>query len=680
MKVVAIIQARMGSTRLPGKVLMDLGGHPVLEWVVRACRAAPGVDEVWVATSTEPADDAIAAWCDGDSFPAWCNVPFWRGSETDVLDRLYNCAFHANATHVLRITGDCPFVDQQVIGGVVRLIKDNPECQYASNVSPRTYPDGLDVQAMTIDALSMAHFEAHRSIDRDCVTTFIERNRSRFPAETLINPIPGMAKERWVLDTAEDYEFCQAIAHEWKWSKGPPSQLDILDILDRQIGKVDLREINSSGVMNERYFDALAEESLYERKFDRSQEAFERAKKVIPLGAQTFSKSYLQYPQPSPLFLSHGDGGLVYDIDGNEYVDLVSALLPNILGYRDPDVDNAIRRQLASGISFSLATELEAELAETLCRLIPCAEAVRFGKSGTDVTTAAIRVARAYTGRDRVLICGGYHGWADWSVERNLGVPQRIRDLTTRIPSADDGLASTRLQTNQYAACIVEPECGALFLRHLRELCDRSGTVLIFDEVITGFRYHLGGAQAMYGVTPDLATFGKAMANGMPLSAIVGRKNIMKRFDPPDNVFYSGTMFGETLSLAASIATIKKMERDDVIGKLRKTGAAIYESVNRMIGNFGLPGDVIKLQGVLSFLRIKFLDDQIAALFRKEMIASGTLIVGSNNICGAHGQSDVKRILKSYDHTLGVIKDVLDKGDISERLKGATVAPMVRAS
>jgi len=666
-KVVAVIQARIGSTRLRGKVLMDLGGQPVLAWCVRAAKAAPGVDAVWVATSTLDQDDVIAQWCADNA------VDCWRGSETDVLSRFVGCANASGADVLLRITGDCPLLDPQVIGAVVRLQKQTGAA-YCSNVSPRSYPDGLDVECFTFEALAAADAEATRPIDRDCVTTWIGRNRSRFPAETVINPIPGLQDERWVLDTAADYEFCKAIAARWPWDKGPPSQLDILGILD---ANPDIRKLNADAIMNERYFDALAEEPIYARSYERSQEAFERAKKVIPLAAQTFSKSYLQYPQPSPLFLSHGDGALVWDVDGNEFVDLVSALLPNVLGYRDPEVDAAIRKQLSSGISFSLATELEAELAETLCRIIPCAEAVRFGKSGTDVTSAAVRLARAYTGRERLLICGGYHGWADWSVERNLGVPEVVRGLTTRVPY---GTEMTAASLADVAAVIVEPERGAQYLRHLREVCDHSGAILIFDEIITGFRYHLGGAQTLWGVTPDLATFGKAMANGMPLSAIVGRKDIMKRFEPPDNIFYSGTMFGETLSLAASIATIKKMERENVVDRLRDTGLKIYMGAANIAREIGLPADVIHSRGTASFQRIAFRDEQIAALFRKEMIASGTLIVGSHNVCYAMGESEIKRILKSYRHALGVIKDALDKGDIEQRLAGAAVAPMVRAS
>ncbi len=662
MKAVAIVQARMGSTRLPGKVLMPLGGHPVLEWCVRAARSAPGVDEVWVATTTLDADDAIVKWCDE------IDVNVWRGSETDVLSRFAGCADAAKADVILRLTGDCPFLDPQVIGAVVRLQKSTG-AHYVSNVSPRTYPDGLDVEAFTLIALVFAHTHATRPIDRDCVTTFIERNRSRLRAETVINPIPGLQDERWVLDTKADYNFCQNIVSYWPWENGPPTQLDILGILDATPA---LREINKHHPMNERHFAALAEEPIYARSYERSQAQFKKAREIIPLAAQTFSKSYLQYPQPSPLFVSHGQGGLVWDVDGNEYVDLVSALLPNILGYRDPDVDAAVRRQLASGISFSLATELEAELAETLTRLIPCAEMVRFGKTGSDVTTAAVRLARAYTDRDKVYV-GGFHGWHDWSIavgERHAGVPRAIRDLSQNIGKGN---------FDEIAAIILEPEFFTPDqLRAWRSLADERGCVLIFDEIISGFRFSLGGAQKLYGVTPDLATFGKAMANGMPLSALVGRRDIMKRMEPPDNIFYSGTMFGETLSLAAAIATIKKLERGNLLTQVHDYGELIGAETEALIIKNRV-SELIRIEGHPSFKRLKFKDDKIAALFRKEMIATGTLIIASHNISTSHGISEVKRIWNSYDHTLGIIRDAINKGDIAERLAGATVGPMVRA-
>jgi len=677
MKVVAVIQARMGSSRLPGKVMMDLCGEPVLSWVVRGCLMAPGVDEVVVATTTEERDDEIEKWC--GTRP----VGIFRGSETDVLSRFVGAAEKYSADVILRITGDCPFVDPEVIGSVVRLHKKTG-APYVSNIHPRTYPDGLDVELFTRDLLMTAHAEATRAVDRDCVTYWIVRNRSRFPAEAVVCPVSGLQDERWVLDTEADLKFCRAIAERMVFDPvgkkyEHSTYLNILEILDKHPG---LRELNAGHVMNERFYDALADEAIVPRNYGRSAAQLARAEAVIPLGAQTFSKSRVQFPAGSPLFLSHGQGALVWDIDGNEYVDCVSALLPVVLGYRDPDVDAAIRRQLGSGISFSLATELEAELAERLRRLIPCAEMARFGKNGSDVTTAAIRVARAHTGHDRVLMCKShYHGWGDWALseDRSVGVPEAVRDLTTRIPFGHD--PEMWLKAGDVAAIIVEPETNPEYLKLLRERCDHYGAVLIFDEIITGFRFDMGGAQKLYGVTPDLATFGKAMGNGMPINAIVGKRKLMQRMAPGEkpNVFFSGTFQGETLSLAAAIATIDKMERDKVIRKLWNTGAELDGAVQALINAHGLE-TTVKLSGHAPLVRLNFSSPEVATLFRKEMIATGTLIIGSHNISASHDANCLRRILKSYEHTFGSIADCLKRGDLKQRIGNDVVQQMVRAS
>lgn len=648
-KTVAIVQARMGSTRLPGKVLMPLGRSQVLSWVHAACARAVGIDETWIATSTLAADYEIVEWCDQHG------IKWFRGSEIDVLDRFAGCCDEADADVILRLTGDCPFLDPRVISEVIELRK-RTGAAYASNVDPRTYPDGLDVECFTREALEVACEEATNPIDRDTVTYWIRRNRSRFPAANLTCQIPGMQHERWVLDTEKDYEFCQAIAKNYI----PGGMVEILEILDKH---PEFREINNpSGTnpgMNERFYDALAMEEVRPRTYHRSQQLLERAETIIPLGAQTFSKSKLQFPQPAASFLSHGDGPYVWDADGNEYVDCMSALLPVVLGYRDPDIDGAIRRQLDAGISFSLATEIEHELASKLVELIPCAEMVRFGKTGTDATTAAVRLARAFTERDCVVACGGYHGWADWSVERNTGVPMPVRAMTVRVPfgSTDWGPGYDKI-----AAIIVEPETDPSYLRFLREYCTERGILLIFDEVITGFRFSLGGAQKLFGVTPDLACFGKSMANGMPISAVVGRRDIMMKMVPPDNIFYSGTFFGETLSIAAAIATIKKMERENVVQKLESIGLHLALGVNRLLLKYGLD-EYVSISGHGSLKRLKFKDDRVAALFRKEMMASGTLTIASNNVMASLDAKACRRVLRSYDWTFDKIKQVIEKGE-----------------
>jgi spore coat polysaccharide biosynthesis protein SpsF len=223
---IAVIQARMGSTRLPGKVMRPLCGHPVLEWVVRAVQAAPFDHTTWVATSTLEADDVIANWCDRNY------VPCWRGSETDVLERFMGVAKTANADTILRITADEPFIDPQVIAQVATL-HTRAWADYTLKRPPAHLSRRPRCRMLHAHALEAAHREATRTIDRDTVTYWITRNRSRFPAEAVINPIPGMAKERWVLDTEDDYKFCEAIVASLALVKGPPSMFDILHLLDR---------------------------------------------------------------------------------------------------------------------------------------------------------------------------------------------------------------------------------------------------------------------------------------------------------------------------------------------------------------------------------------------------------------------------------------------------------------
>ena len=659
MKTVGIVIARMGSTRLPGKVLMDLNGVPVLACTVNAVLTAVGVDDVVVATTTDIRDDAIVEWCINNGISYFC------GSENDVLARFTGAAAGAKADVVIRVTADCPFLDPAVIGEVIAL-RNATDADYASNVNPPTYPDGLDCEVFKFSALKVAHNRAVRPTDRECVTQYIMRNKDMFHIENATCPVPGLHKERFVLDTADDLKFCQEIAKRLiRW---PASYLDILKILDKE---PELRKLNAGHPRNERFYEAIATEKV-DRDFKKSRVFLKKAEEIIPLATQTFSKSKIQFPPEfSPLFLSHGDGGYVYDLDGNDYVDLVGALLPVVLGYRDPDVDHAIRSQLASGISFSLASELEYKLAETLVRLIPCAEMVRFGKNGSDVTTAAIRLARYHSGRDHIVLAG-YHGWHDWAIgwdpERNRGVPAVVRGLSHKVNFGDIAEVEHLLKKRNVAAVIVEPDGGGhndnQYLKDLRELCNKHDAILIFDEIITGFRWDLGGYQKLCGVTPDLATFGKSMANGMPISALVGRKDIMK-FLP--RVCYSGTFFGETLSIAAAIATLDKIEKENVCGKLWLTGTDLSKSVQAMLDDHGLE-TAISLYGDMPLRRLEFSNARVKTLFLKEMIASGTLLIASHNIMAAHGEPQLKRVLNSYSHALSVVADSLKKNDIDTRI------------
>jgi len=635
--ITAIIQARMGSTRLPGKVLADLGDGCSLHWMYRAAYAVPSIDRIIIATSDRPTDDKIANWCLDN------RVQCYRGSEIDVLDRFMGVAGTHGGDIFVRLTGDCPFIDPRIIEEVIRL-RDARDADYATNTNPPTYPDGLDVEVFTLGALQQAHKEATRATDRDCVTRFIIRNSHRFHLANLVCPLPSLVHERWVLDSPEDLEFIREVVGRLPGLVRAPSYLDILSVLDRE---PYLRKINAKYSRNERFYDALTEDILHApRTYNNSRAWLKAAEKHIPLGTQTFSKSRLMFPVgASPLFLSHGDGGYCFDVDGNDYVDCVGALLPNILGYRDSDVDAAVRAQLDRGTSFSLATPQELILAKLLSAYIPSAEMVRFGKNGSDVTSAAIRLARHITGKDEIFV-GGYHGWHDWSIAqdpiRNNGVPKAVRNLTFK-----EGESSMQ----NWAAAIMEPEfLTREQMQKWRKLADDCGFLLIFDEIITGFRFGMGGLQKVHGVTPDLSCFGKSMANGMPISALVGLEKYMKHMP---EISYSGTFFGEALSIAAAIATIHKLESENVPVYLEDIGLKLEVGLNRSIANHKIKG--IDIYGHASLLRIKYGDKHIQSLFVQEMAKRGVLIINSINTCFAHKEPQIRHILSAFDKTMEAI-------------------------
>lgn len=677
MTTVAIIQARLGSSRLPGKVLLDLFGKPVLAWVVQAAQAIPGVEKVMVATGDDSENDPIAHWCQEQG------VPCHRGSESDVLSRFADAARVENATTIIRLTADCPFIDPHVCGQVLALLR-HKKADYACNNHPASWPDGLDCEVMTAEALYKAEAEARRPTEREHVTPYIRANRRLFKSETLYCSIAGLAGERWTLDSDSDYRFLSALAALLP-SATPPAFTDILKVLD---SNKSLAVERSTDMRDAGYVAGLkSEPHVFTRSYKQSTDMLARAEAVIPLGAQTFSKSKVQFPvDHSPLFLTHGEGARVWDVDGNEYVDTIAALLPVILGYCDPDVDGAVRDQTMRGVSFSLATELETVLAEKLVDLIPCAEMVRFGKNGTDATSAAIRLSRAFTGRDRVGVVG-YHGWQDWyigSTARHKGVPQDVRNLTHRLPYNDiDGCAKVlAAHPDEFAAVILEPANMQApkdgFLGDLRDLVHAHGGLLVFDEVITGFRFHIGGAQTYFDVVPDLACFGKAMGNGWPISAVVGRADVMREME---EVFFSGTFGGEAGALAAACATLEKMQAGNVIDGLWSKGNDLIAGIRERISARDLD-HVFKVIGYAPWTSVDIVDigdtrkEAIKTLYIIEMAKAGVLTLGTHNIMDAHTDADLQWILSGYEHTLDVIKDELARGDLETRLPIPPLVPV----
>ncbi len=417
----------------------------------------------------------------------------------------------------------------------------------------------------------------------------------------------------------------------------------------------------------------------------KSNALWQRALGLIPAGTQTLAKGPTQFSNGvAPKYLKRGNGARVWDIDGNEFLDYNSGIGPIILGYCHPAVDSAIRRQLEDGITFSLMHPLEVELAELMRDCVPNAESVRFSKTGCDVTSAAVRLARAYTGRERVLCCG-YHGWHDWYIsvtDRNAGVPATVRELTHTFNYND--IDSVIQAIDDETACVIlepfvfERENGS-FLSGLREVCDFHGTLLVFDEMWTGFRCALGGAQAYFGVRADLCLFSKAMANGMPISAITGRSDVMSLFEK--DVFFFTTFGGETLSLAASIACIEFIRDHDVTGHIARLGQELLDGLNGLIEYHNLA--CVSVSGypfrtIMNFSASAGNPLEMKTLLQQELIQRGILWAGTHNLCFSHTQEDVRYTLGAFSDSLAILKYAVETGNVRKHLKGELLQPVFR--
>ena len=425
------------------------------------------------------------------------------------------------------------------------------------------------------------------------------------------------------------------------------------------------------------------------RSLSASRAWLERSRRRIPACAQTFSKSPTSFVQGvAPNFVGRAEGALVWDVDGNRYIDYVMGLGPVILGHADRAVNEAAVRQMEFGITYSLPHPIEVEVAEELCRRIPCAEMVRFGKNGSDVTSAAVRVARAFTRRDKIARCG-YHGWQDWyigSTSRWLGVPEAVRALTLAFPYDDLPALDTLLRNHRHeVACVImepvtfdSPSAG--YLEGVQELCHRHGALLVFDEIITGFRLHPGGAQALFGVTPDLACFGKALANGFPLSAIVGRAEVMRLFE---DVFFSFTFGGEAVSLAACLATVQELDRRDGIACMGRAGSRLQAQTRRLLSECGLAG-VLDCVGFPQWttMRCSLPDPQEAlqlrSLYQQETVKRGILSQGSHMMSVAHDETILDETLTAYTEVFRILAQAVDSRAIARFLEGPAVVPVLR--
>lgn len=431
-------------------------------------------------------------------------------------------------------------------------------------------------------------------------------------------------------------------------------------------------------------------------RFDRSNALRERFHRLIPGGAHTYAKADDQYPEGMAPIVERGLGCRVWDVDGNEFIEYGSGLRAVSLGHAFPEVVEAARNELGRGSNFVRPARIELEAAEALLAMLPNAEMVKFCKDGSDATSGAIKLARAHTGRDRVAICGSHPFFSvdDWFIGASGmpgGIPQATRDLTVKFNYNDLASLASLFDAHpgEIAAVVLEAEKEtppvAGFLEGVRALCDRHGAVFVLDEMITGFRWHNGGAQAYYGIRPDLSTFGKALANGFSVSALAGRRELMQLggFDHDrERVFLLSTTHGaETHGLAAAIATMKVYREQPVVQTLWARGERLAAGLRAAADSAGV-GQQVPILGKPCCLVFGSRDAQgqpsqpFRTLLMQEILRRGVLAT-SLVVNYSHTEQDIDRTIEAFAEAFVVYRKALDEG-IEKYLCGRPVKPAIR--
>ncbi|NGM70626.1 aminotransferase class III-fold pyridoxal phosphate-dependent enzyme [Natronolimnobius sp. AArcel1] len=437
-----------------------------------------------------------------------------------------------------------------------------------------------------------------------------------------------------------------------------------------------------------------------ERSVQRSRDLAERARRLVPGASHTGSKSPTQFVQGvSPTHIERAEGSRLWDVDGNEYVDCNAALGPILLGHNYPAVTDAVTEQLEDGTMYTMEHPLHLDVAEKIVDMVPCAEMVKFAKSGNDVTTLAAKLARAYTGRD-VVATQGYHGWPDIWMSNNdsmsAGIPDPVSEYTASFEYNDIESVEQIFEDNpdDVAAIVTTPvnlePPEDDFLEEVRELADREDALLVFDEVLTGFRFAPGGAQEYFDVTPDLTCFAKAMANGYSIAALAGKREFMEVIDHND-FFYSMTYAGDAVPLAAADATLSVLQEEPVHEHIFDIGEQLRDGYNELAADLGLE-DVTEATGYPPRFSIGFADEIATAaptddtdidrllrsLFMQEAHKNGVLYTGSHIPTYSHSESDVEATLAGYRGALETVAEALENGDVGSYLEGDLVGATLR--
>lgn len=616
----AIVQARLGSVRFPGKVMQPVFEKPLLEHLFQRIGRASLVSNAVLAIPESLVNDPL------DELGKKLGVSVSRGSELDVLDRFRKVSEEFPAPIYLRITADCPIVDPRVIDSVAkRLIEER--LHYCS--TGQSFPDGYDVEGFSAEALHAAAAGAQDKYDREHVTPWIRREYARDSAK--IEFREDLSYLRLTIDEPEDLEVVSRI-----FGVFGDNRFGVEEVAELAAKQPELFEGNQHLARNQG------------AKMGTGEKLWSRAKRVIPGGTMLLSKKPDRFlPSGWPSYFSRTSGCRVWDLDGRPFWDVgLMGVGTNILGYSHASVDEAVKSVVESGNMSSLNAAEEVYLAERLCELHPWASMARFTRSGGEALAVAVRTARAASGKDTVAFCG-YHGWHDWYLSANLtsrdsltthllpgletdGVPDCLKGSALPFYYNDIEALREILRDNDVGAIVMEVERNIPpaegFLEEVRKLATQHAAVLIFDECTSGFRETLGGLHLKYGVNPDIAVFGKTLGNGYAISAVIGRREVMESMQ---HSFVSSTFWTERIGSVAALAALDAMASENAPKRVHDIGLVVRENWSGLASSYGLTLTCSGLPALSSYTLESFDPLQLKTFVTSAMLEKGYLATTS---------------------------------------------------
>lgn len=679
MRIIALVQARMGSTRLPEKVMKTVVNSPVIELLLKRLSLSKKINQIILATSQNPENGALLEHVSNLGFAVF------QGDENDVLDRFYQASKIYQGDIIVRITGDCPFVDPVLVDSIIDKFIEG-QCDYFSNTLPPTFPDGLDVEVFSFEALEKATIESRKSTEREHVTPYLRNSnvikKGNYTSES------DYSNLRWTLDEYSDLKFINEVFEKFK----PNIHFSWKEILKLIHESPSLNLLNHHIMRNEGYLTSKLSEIVLRNNIDFSLSNKYRGSihHLIPGGSHTYSKGDDQFPVLSPAAIDFGKGSHIWDVDGNEYLDCSMGLTSVSLGHAYPPVVNAVVSELQRGVNFQRPSILEKEMGEKFLEIVPQHDMIKFAKNGSIVTTAAVKLARASTGRKLVAFPGDhpFYSYDDWFIGTTAcskGVPDEFSELSVTFKSCN--IESLKQLFEQYPgqiACVItEPEkstctgCNCsqspeVFLKEAIELAHKNGALFIIDEMVTGFKTDFPGSMTKYGLKPDMATWGKGIANGFSFCALTGTKEIMELggINRPgeEKVFLiSTTHGGETHALSAAMTTIKEFQENNVISHIHTLNKLLASLCKKLTNDIGLSNniEVIECEWMPTFI-FRNADREVCqgfrTLFMQEMIRNGVLFQGIFTSCYSHTEDDIYYFIKAFEASLKVYQKALKEG------------------